>query len=322
MAQRENSEPADAGATLVETATAWFVRLRSGPVSPARRQAFQHWLAAHSAHRRAYAEVQALWGELGHIPDPRPAATPPAPSPRRPWFAAAAVALVAMVATGLRLRPGVVGLGPEYVTAVGETTVVRLADGTTAHLNTDTALDVRQDGGQRRLWLHRGEVWLAVARDDGRPFEVVAGGALLRVLGTAFNVRVIDGAVAVTVAEGRVALAPRGEGRGALLTLGPGEGGRYEGGRAERLEVDPAAVAGWRNGRLVFTDRSLTEVVAEVDRYRPGVILLAGSGLGELRFTGALDVRRPGRALAAMTRVLPLQVMHFGPYLTVLKSRD
>lgn len=319
MADRDHTQADPDRDALIEEASAWFARLRSEPVSRADHRAFAAWLDMDPEHRRAYAEVEALWRELGELPDPRQA-LPPVPRPsRRPRLVAAAALLLAAVVAAPWLAPGIAGLAADHATAVGETGLVMLDDGSTLHLNTRTAVDVDYGPRKRRLTLHRGEVWLAVVPDAGRPFEVTAGEVTLRVLGTAFNVRAAGGAVSVAVAEGRVALEHPGGVMAAPLTLEAGEGARYADGRVAPAVVDPGAVAGWRDGRLVFTDHSLAEVVAEIDRYRRGVTVVAGDGLAGLRFSGALDVREPDRALVAIAQVLPLEVVRLGPYLTLIR---
>jgi transmembrane sensor len=45
--------------------------------------------------------------------------------------------------------------------------------------------------------------------------------------------------------------------------------------------VDLAVVTAWQRGLLVFRDEPLAKVVEEVNRYRPGRIILINNALGE-----------------------------------------
>ncbi|MFN2915791.1 FecR domain-containing protein, partial [Escherichia coli] len=59
-------------------------------------------------------------------------------------------------------------------------------------MNTDSALDVRYDAGQRLLRLYRGEIYLRTAADRREPPRPILGRTrqgLLRALGTAFSVQ-------------------------------------------------------------------------------------------------------------------------------------
>ena len=70
---------------------------------------------------------------------------------------------------------------------------------------------------------------------------------------------------------------------------------------------------------LIDVPDGLAGVVAEIDRYRRGVTVVAGDGLAGLRFSGALDLGDPEQALAVIAQVLPLDVVHLGPWLTLIK---
>ena len=71
-------------------------------------------------------------------------------------------------------------------------------------LNTDSELSVDYSGDNRIIHLSRGEVNFDVAKDPHRPFVVYAGDGLVWAVGTAFNVRLIEDSVDLTVTEGRV----------------------------------------------------------------------------------------------------------------------
>ena len=81
-----------------------------------------------------------------------------------------------------------------YVTAIGETKVIPLPDGSSITMNTDTAAVV-----------HRGEALFDVAKNKMRPFVVTAGKAQVRAVGTSFAVTdLTTRPLEVTVREGVV----------------------------------------------------------------------------------------------------------------------
>src|SRR3546814_19981077 len=85
-----------------------------------------------------------------------------------------ALLIVAIGAGGASL-PGQPGSGPvaraaePLVTQRGEIRTFRLADGSSATLDTDSRLDVALANGARSLRLVQGRVRLAVARQEGPP---------------------------------------------------------------------------------------------------------------------------------------------------------
>ena len=81
----------------------------------------------------------------------------------------------------------------------------RLADGSTATLNTSSRIVVFYSPLARDVYLSYGEATFDVARDPSRPFNVHAGRRVVQAPGTTFNVRVFpDDNVELTVTEGQV----------------------------------------------------------------------------------------------------------------------
>ncbi|CAO3426728.1 FecR family protein [Azospirillum endophyticum] len=335
---------------LDEEAARRLVRLQSDAVTDAERRDIDAWLAASPDHRAAFDGLRAVWSALDGMPDPRPAgaagvaaaASAPAASapavgplpPRRRGSAgspagrrlAPLALLAASLAAAAVFGPAMLDrLGSDYSTASGERRVVTLADGSQVQLNTDSAISVDFSGPSRRVTLRRGEAFFSVTADRGRPFEVTAMGAVTRVVGTRFAVRRMDEATRVVVEEGIVEVhCPAGIAAsedGVRLTAG--ETARYEPGTCPTREsgVSVARATAWRDGRVVFDDRSLREVVGELNRYRPGPIILLDAELAQRRVTGVFDIRDPDRALSAIEQVLPVSVHRIAGYLAVLTKR-
>ena len=325
---------------IAEDATAWFVRMSSGDVSTDDRRAFRAWLDRSPAHREAYADAEALWSELGGIPDPRGFGGRSGEQHhdgglrRREagWkrrgayrFAALAASLALVAAVGLWSSGTFDRLGADHITGVGETRQIALQDGSLADLNTDTALAVDFTAASRCIRLIRGEAFFTVASDAARPFEVAAGSGVARAIGTAFNVRDVGEAVVVSVAEGKVRVASGSDGarEGDAVVLTAGRVGHYGStGAVETGTADVGALTAWRRGRLVFADRPLREVVAELDRYRPGAIVFLESTLADERFTGAFDLSDSDVTLDAIEATLAVDVVRVTPWLTLLRASD
>ena len=322
---------------LAAAAAKWFVRMHSDRVSESDQRGFEEWFLQDPAHHKAYAETEALWAELGNLPDPRSdllqrgvAPFPPSGRWRQPrnrphrrlqLGAALAASLLLLAAIGLWGEQLYDRWRADYATAVGETRSIALSDGSVVQLNTDTALAVRFSDDRRRVDLYRGEAFFTVTSDEDRPFQVDAGGGAALALGTAFNMRIAADTVAVAVSNGRVEVSFQ-PGRGSLgeaVVLNAGLEARYgPHGEIQTRGVDVATVTAWREGRLIFADRPLRHVVAELDRHRPGVIVVLDAAVADARFTGVLDLHDTDHALAAIGSVLPVEVRHVTPWLTLL----
>ena len=75
-----------------------------------------------------------------------------------------------------------------YKTAVGESAVIPLRDGSVLELNTDSTVVVNFTKLQRNIELLRGEVYFDVAKDAAKPFVVTVGGDEVIAIGTAFSI--------------------------------------------------------------------------------------------------------------------------------------
>src|SRR6185437_3379033 len=186
-------------------AAVWTWRLDSGTLTAAERGGLEAWLREDPRHRRTFEELSLTWSALNRLTEGAQdasleAAEPPAPrrglfAALRPalrgrrayWESAAAAVLVIALGTALWIsrRPGM----QVVATAVGQHRRVILADGTHLTLNTDTLLEVKLTAQRRDIYLRRGEAHFGVVHDVARPFFVHVGDAVVRDVGTQFEVR-------------------------------------------------------------------------------------------------------------------------------------
>src|SRR5580698_10142524 len=194
-----------------EEAAMWIWRMDSAAADAAERQAYEAWLRQDPRHRRAAAELSAVWGALDGLAEAKRdekiatfanAAKPASPPRARRWRFAAA--MLAAIAVGLLwLQKG--SERQTLATAVGQQRNVTLADGSVVTLNTNSIVETDLRRHTREIYLRKGEAHFQVAHDRSRPFLVHAGDAVVRAVGTAFEVRVLtDQHVDVVVNEGRV----------------------------------------------------------------------------------------------------------------------
>lgn len=276
-------------------AVAWVVRLTSGDASATDRADFELWRAASPSHETAFYEAEKLWSGLGNV-FPKPvvvagvtlASNNIASMPRRSLRLKAIAALAASIAL-------LVGIGTKYmnnwrhdhVTAQGQREVVTLADGSRVQLGSDSAIDVQFSADVRRIRLARGEAYFDVVHDSRHPFVVDAGDDAVNDIGTAFSVRLDGDGVVVVVERGAVEVT----GGAAPVTLQPNQRVRY--GKGRNARVEPANVTedlAWTSGRLVLEDRSLSEVVDELNRYFASRVVLLGGETGNRRVNAVIDL--------------------------------
>ncbi|MGH1560868.1 FecR family protein [Caulobacter segnis] len=294
--------------TIEARAAGFLVRLHNG-ADPSERQAIFDWIEADPRHAVAFARMEAAWeaGERLKASPPSldPLEAPGDIEPSRPVSrrvligASIAASAAAMGVTAAWRYAGDVDL---HHTRLGERRVITLADGSRIHLNTASAVEVAMRKHSRRVRLVKGEALFEVAHDPDRPFLVDAGAARLRAVGTAFNVRIRDTVVELTVTEGVVAV---GEGPVATATdlRRPGVskikagGGAVIGSGAVAPTALGAAVlrqrTAWQDGVIELDGETLAQAVAEFNRYRATPIIIGDPRLANLRVGGVSRLVKP-----------------------------
>lgn len=265
-----------------ETARRWLVRLASGEMTEEEMTICRGWLADPLNHR-SFERERALWRQLETVR----AAFDSAPAevvPLRPRSLLRRVVMVGAIAASLLLvvfaGPLKTALQADYTTAAGAQRMVALPDGSTALLNTDSAIALQYSAGERRIALLRGEAFFEVQSDAERPFRVIARDGTAQAIGTAFAVRGDMPTVSVTVSHGVVAVSAPSSAGGPTVIARQGQRVTYGPDAAPMLQpasVDAEAALAWRRGRVVIDNLPLTEAVDELNRYRPGRILLWGA---------------------------------------------
>ncbi len=326
---------------ILEAAVDWLTKLREQDVGEADWRAFDAWLDGHPANKAAYDAAVMLYAEVDHlaprlrdaldeggvvVPFPnRAARTAPGRSRTRRCLPAAgsAMAAAAAVAAAVVIAPWNVATPYQtYATGKGEHKTITLADGSRIDLNAASHISVRMEKSARRVVMDDAQAIFDVAKDEKRPFLITVGDETVRVVGTQFDVRHRDGRVAVTVSRGLVEVSPKSGGAGSAVRLRPGQQLEHvEGGEdAAVSEVSPDEVFGWRSGRLIYRDRPLSEVAADLNRYFAKPVRLDGAQTANLRFSGVLMVDGQDATVRRLTELLPVSATFSGGAV-VLHSR-
>lgn len=305
-----------------EEALGWFARLQDAEATEADWRAFADWVAASPAHGAAYDALERLWVDLDEVETARiaplvvPANDDARPTRRRIWlYPAVGIAAAAVLAIGL--WPYLGDRGATYRTT-DQPLTVELADGSSVQLNRHSEMRVRLTNGDRRVVLADGEAAFDVAHDAARPFMVEADGREVRVLGTAFDIISHDGIFSVGVERGVVAVKTRSAETPVRLTAGGRV--RQVGDAAAQVDVvDPAVIAAWRSGVLVYRAATLEQVGEDLSRYFDKPVKVSASARG-LRFTGALRIADEKTMLDQLRDFAPVAIQA-GPAEVRLTSR-
>lgn len=309
-----------------EQATRWHLRLRES-TDPAIRGAYDAWLSSEPHHPAAMSEVERVWGAVRQpaidlAQDLAHSATVPTiararPDRRRRSYYAVALAASVLLVAGLSWLQfgGYDRLRSDAYTSVGEMRRLILEDGSIVTLNTDTALSFNLDASRREVKLLRGEAYFEVAHDPARPFVVDSSAGSARVLGTAFNIQLDRDQMRVSVVDGNVSVSSGDS----SAVLAKGQSAWMRNGAIEpEADRNAVAVKAWQRGQIVFYRAPLSEVVAELGRYRHGVVMIRGEALRRMPVSGAFDVTDPDEGLRLMRETLGVRSLRLGGWITVI----
>lgn len=312
------------GEDLQQQAWDWLQRLRSLQVSTRDADDFKAWLATSPAHADAYRAARQRWSQFKPLAgellrtDPEAAAYHAhamrrsfGPNLGRRAFLGAATAGVAAAAVGVVMHPPA-GLWPtprewgaDLRTGTGEQQAVTLAGQVQLTLNTRTSIRHRtaQDDGIDGIDLLEGEAAIDLPAGGSRPFLVAAGVGVSRSAFGRFEVRYLDGKVCVTCIDGELRVEhPNGTHR-----LRAREQMVYaDDVLGNVVAADPARVSAWRRGELVFEQARLDEVIAEINRYRPGHVILRNDAARAQRVSGIFPIASLDQALSQLQHTFDL----------------
>lgn len=242
--------------------------------------------------------------------------------------AAAAVLAVVFVACWLMVPAA----AQRYATAPGEQRSILLADGSRVTLDSASSMAVDFGKRHRIVRLLEGEALFQVSHDPDRPFDVYAAGAVVRAIGTEFNVDLLPSYADLTVLQGRVAVMSESQAAVPVstATIAAGNTSPHEHfslahfpaptgalilGAAQHVFItptglsfprpvsDPSATTAWTRHQLVFEHRPLGEVVAELDRETGHRIVIDGNVLRAWRVTGVMQLDDPQSLLEFLSDV-------------------
>ncbi|MCU1723257.1 FecR domain-containing protein [Pseudomonas sp. 5P_5.1_Bac1] len=314
------SAPTPAQREAIRDAARWYVQLSSGSTSAEQQAQWQRWHDSDPLHQLAWQRMQAVSSDFAGLPRRLASST---------LLGAGQVRRQVLYGLALLLGGGVfASLGwrsdtrrewmADQRSAVGERRTVQLADGSRLLLDTDSAVDVQFDGQQRRLVLRRGQILVETASDAAaRPFMVDTRHGRVLALGTRFTVSVdergsevavLDKAVQVSAASARQVRLEAGQ-RVVFSPAGIGA-----------VRDNDASVAAWQDGSLIAIDQPLGELLAQLSRYRPG-ILHCDPAVAGMKISGAFPVTDTDLALTALQSAFPLTVQRRTRYWVTVMPR-
>lgn len=315
------------------TASEWRIALKENPSDACLQRGFERWRAADAENKRAWEEVSHLTQLMQHLdPEFEPAQQQSrqkvsairglkaaGAAHRRPFLGSAIAACLAFM-VGVSLLGGT---WADYETSTKELQVVTLADGSEVTLAPNSAINVAYEKEQRLVELVKGKALFDVTANKQRPFIVQAKQMDVTVLGTSFEVKNAHGSgpSSVAVRHGKVRVAQKRSDNPETQILGAGEWTAFteEGDAASGIR-NVSQIGSWQNNLLLAQGTALEEVVAELDDYFTGVILVSGEQLGRQPVTGVYQLDDPEAALLAISVSHGAKIYRLSPWILVVSK--
>ncbi|AXE63611.1 hypothetical protein BBF93_04780 [Hyphomonas sp. CACIAM 19H1] len=284
----------------LQQASRWYAELSNESASPELWQRFLAW-ERKPENADAFRQVESAMETLdrSRFETRRPS---------RRWAVAGIAAAVVLAAVSILPRLAAAPddqlvMSPDvYATAVGEQRTVVLADGSQVRLNTASRIEVVYSERARQVTLSEGQALFDVARGP-RPFVVAAGGSETKALGTLFEVYLPPEGVRVTLVEGLVQVAA---GEAGPVLLSPGEQLSMVAGGVNVARVDAKQLTAWQGGMIPFTDVTLEEAAAEMNRYSETKLRI-DERIAKERLSGSFRAGDQEGFAAAMEVFLPVR---------------
>lgn len=155
-------------------------------------------------------------------------------------------------------------------TLPGQKSAITLKDGTVVWLNSGSSITYYSDFNERIRLIHlEGQAYFDVFQDKSKPFLVKCRDLRIEALGTSFDVNGYDNSpIQVSLISGSVQLSiGRPKLNGENLILNPGEYSILDVNNhfIEKGAFDPYDVLAWKEGRLIFDNATIQEIIPKLE---------------------------------------------------------
>ncbi|MEM9097529.1 MAG: FecR domain-containing protein [Pseudomonadota bacterium] len=321
----DRKDPSD---QIVEEATSWLVRLKSGAATLEDRDAHARWLNSSRSCEIAWQRLLKIERDFSSIPQAdREIARATLETTRKRRGRRQTLKSIAWIAAGGGFAwagsdmPVVQRLWRDHVTGTGEVSAFGLPDGTQISLNAETVLDIADTANGPKLSLKRGEVHIRTTAGPKGMLSVETAHGRFTPVGTRFLVRDLGPATRLSVIEGTVEVGRASAGQSPLQRVSAGQALRVAPNEIVQdpvfEQMDPAA---WLDGLLDVRRMALGDVIAELAPHHPGYIHVVPE-VADLAISGVFHLDAISDAFDAVEASVAVKVTRVTPFLILISAR-
>lgn len=307
-----------------------LARLENNP-SPQDEADICAWIEADPRHAVAFARAEAAWDASERLKSAAADITLPPLQPTlseedqrrlsRNIMVAAGVAILLFIVAAIVTVRTYSGI-EHFETGVGQMRDIALEDGSTLHLNSDSEVEARFTSNGRKVRVLKGEASFEISHDPDRPFDVEARAAVIRAVGTAFNVRLRPSLVELTVTHGTVTVH---SGDSPQQQVVAGSGAVIQPRSIALTRLGPRLIeqrTAWREQMVELDGETVEQAAGEFNRYRKTPILIGDTRVSALRIGGRFRTTDSREFLAALQTSLPVRAVDGEDGSVMLLYRD
>ena len=307
-----------------------LARLENNP-SPQDEADICAWIEADPRHAVAFARAEAAWDASERLKSAAADITLPPLQPTlseedqrrlsRNIMVAAGVAILLFIVAAIVTVRTYSGI-EHFETGVGQMRDIALEDGSTLHLNSDSEVEARFTSNGRKVRVLKGEASFEISHDPDRPFDVEARAAVIRAVGTAFNVRLRPSLVELTVTHGTVTVH---SGDSAQQQVVAGSGAVIQPRSIALTRLGPRLIeqrTAWREQMVELDGETVEQAAGEFNRYRKTPILIGDTRVSALRIGGRFRTTDSREFLTALQTSLPVRAVDGEDGSVMLLYRD
>ncbi len=311
-----------------------ITRVLSGEASDTDRSQLENWLSLSAENKEIFEQYKAVWNiqnldERNAIINKKLAwanineqisrqekdegTAPKRIALRRTIYATASVAALILLFIGIftLIKSSQDEAKLVYHTSNEAVSYLELPDGSLISLKQEASLSHPEDfkGDVRNLKL-TGEAYFEVAHNPAKPFIVETNGAIIKVLGTAFNIRnnELANSIEVAVVEGKVSFWHKQEPNSQLI-LQAGDYGILDRntGLLSKESISDFNFLAWKTGVLEFNETDLMEVLPVIENTY-NVRVNTPKDLSGLKLTARFSDESPENILKTIGVLFNLQI--------------
>jgi len=303
---------------IAEDAAHFLVLLESGSASADDRARLQRWREQSPHHEQTWQKAQGLRQRFAGLPPELAMASLDRPDSGRRAVLKRALIVAALLPAGWMLaqQAPIAALRADLRTAAGERRDLRLQDGSLLQLDTASALNIDLEQGARLLTLIEGEMALNMA-GNVPPMIIQTRQGRVQASGAELCIRQQGDQCLVYVWRGDVELSAQ---HGQSLRLRSGQQATMSAESISSVRAFDVSQPGWRQGVLSVENQPLGVFLAELSRYRPGILRWQPE-LERLNVTGTFRLDDTDQILKLLAASLPVQVVSRTRYWVTLSLR-